>query len=111
VAYHWRGMDGLEERLRQVADEAEREGFITHWGRKVLEIRPGVPVNKGQAVKELRNGMTVLYAGDDVTDLDAFAVADVTVGIVSDEGPPEIREADIVVDGPEQFVEVLRALR
>jgi trehalose 6-phosphate phosphatase len=112
VAYHWRGMDDLEDKLKEVADEAEREGFITHWGRKVLEIRPGVPVNKGQAVEELGRGMqTVLYAGDDVTDLDAFAVADVTVGVASDEGPPEIRDADIVVDGPEGFVEVLRALR
>jgi trehalose-6-phosphatase len=55
--------------------------------------------------------LTVLFAGDDVTDLDAFAVADVTVGIASDEGPPEIRDADVVVDGPEGFVEVLRALR
>ena len=112
VAYHWRGIPGLGAKLKEVADEAERQGFITHWGRKVLEIRPGVPVNKGQAVKELSKGMqTVLYAGDDVTDLDAFAVADVTVGVASAEGPPEIRDADIVVDGPEEFVEVLRALR
>jgi trehalose 6-phosphate phosphatase len=111
VAYHFRGRDDLEPKLREVADEAERDGFITHWGRKVLEIRPGVEVHKGMAVKELANGLTTLYAGDDVTDLDAFAVADVTVGVISDEGPPELRDADIVVDGPEGFVEVLRALR
>jgi len=111
VAYHWRGRDDLEPKLREVADEAEREGFITHWGRKVLEIRPGVEVNKGMAVQELADGLTTLYAGDDVTDLDAFAVADVTVGVTSDEGPAEIGDADVVVDGPEGFVEVLRALR
>ena len=52
-----------------------------------------------------------LYAGDDVTDLDAFrelrALVDegklehaVTVGVRSDDGPPEIvDEADVVVDG------------
>ena len=115
VAYHWRGLpDSVEEALRDVADEAEHQGFITHWGRKVLEIRPGVPVNKGQAVEELirRTGVrTSLYAGDDVTDLDAFAVVDVTVGVASDEGPPGIRDADIVVDGPEGLLEVLDALR
>jgi trehalose 6-phosphate phosphatase len=114
VAYHWRGMPDLEPKLRDVAEEAEQQGFITHWGRKVLEIRPGVPVNKGQAVEELirRTGVrTSLYAGDDVTDLDAFAVVDITVGVASDEGPPGIRDADIVVDGPEGFLEVLDALR
>jgi trehalose 6-phosphate phosphatase len=114
VAYHWRGIPEVESRMRAVADEAEREGFITHWGRKVLEIRPGVPVNKGQAVEELirRTGArTSLYAGDDVTDLDAFAVVDVTVGVASDEGPPAIRDADVVTDGPQGFLEVLDALR
>jgi trehalose 6-phosphate phosphatase len=114
VAYHWRGMGDLEPQVRRVADDAEREGFITHWGRKVLEIRPGVPVNKGRAVAELirRTGAThSLFAGDDVTDLDAFAAVDVTVGVASDEGPPEIREADVVVEGPEGLLEVLDALR
>ena len=33
------------------------------------------------------------------------------VGIGSEEGPPEVRaEADVVVDGPEGFVAVLRLL-
>jgi trehalose 6-phosphate phosphatase len=112
VAYHWRGMD--VDGLEGVADAAEREGFITHWGRKVLEIRPGVPVNKGMAVEELirRTGVDrSLFAGDDVTDLDAFRVVDVTVGVASDEGPPQVREADVVVEGPEGLLEVLDALR
>jgi trehalose-6-phosphatase len=72
-----------------------------------------VPVNKGQAVEELirRTGVTrSLFAGDDVTDLDAFRVVDVTVGVASDEGPAEIRGADIVVS-PEGLIEVLDALR
>jgi trehalose 6-phosphate phosphatase len=111
VAYHFRGRDDLEPALHSVAREAESQGFLTHWGRKVLEIRPGVEVHKGMAVKELADGLISLYAGDDVTDLDAFEVVDVSVGIVSEEGPPEIRDADIVVDGPRGFVEVLRALR
>ena len=35
----------------------------------------------------------------------------VCVGVASDEAPPELAErADAVVDGPEGFLEVLRAL-
>jgi trehalose 6-phosphate phosphatase len=117
VAFHWRGVDDEEavrERLERVAQEAD--GFVTHWGRKVLEIRPPVPVHKGQAIEELirRSGVRVaLYAGDDRTDLDAFdALGDgVRVGVRSDEGPPEIVErADLVVDGTDGVVRVLELL-
>jgi trehalose 6-phosphate phosphatase len=63
-----------------------------------------------------------LYAGDDVTDLDAFrelrALVDegeledaVTVGVRSDDGPPEIVEqADVVVDGIDGVRQVLAEL-
>ena len=117
VALHWRGVDdedGVRARLERMAEEAE--GLVTHWGRKVLEIRPPVPVHKGQAVRELirRSGVTVaLYAGDDRTDLDAFdALGDgVRVGVRSDEGPPEIVErADLVVDGTDGILRVLESL-
>jgi trehalose 6-phosphate phosphatase len=111
VALHWRGAEAEEARARAIADAAN--GFITHWGRKVLEIRPPVEVNKGQAVRELmrRYGLrAALFAGDDATDLDAFdALPDgVRVGVRSDEGPPEIVErADLVVD---DMTDVLAAL-
>jgi trehalose 6-phosphate phosphatase len=117
VAFHWRGVDdedAVHERLERVAEEAH--GFVTHWGRKVLEIRPPVQVHKGQAVRELirRGGIDVaLYAGDDRTDLDAFdALGDgVRVGVRSDEGPPEIVErADLVVDGTDGVLRVLESL-
>ena len=124
VALHWRGAadeDAAEARARAIARQAEDEGLLTHGGRKVLEIRPPVEVHKGQAVEELvrRFGArSALYAGDDVTDLDAFAAlrrldleAAVCVGVASDEGPREIVDrADLVVDGPEGFVAVLAAL-
>ena len=63
-----------------------------------------------------------LYAGDDVTDLDAFAALAemvqsgelddaVTVGVRSDEGPPEIVEqARLVVDGIAGMQQVLAEL-
>jgi trehalose 6-phosphate phosphatase len=117
VALHWRGAEDEEARAREIADEAN--GFITHWGRKVLEIRPPVEVNKGVAVTELirRHDLRAgLFAGDDVTDLDGFAAlgalpAAVRVGVRSDEGPAAIVErADVVVDGPEGMADVLAAL-
>jgi trehalose 6-phosphate phosphatase len=114
VALHWRGADHEEPRVRAIAQDAEHAGFVTHWGRKVLEIRPPVEFDKGSAVSELMRRhelVQALYAGDDRTDLDAFAVVTVRVGIRSDEGPSEIAEqADVVVDGPEGFVAVLEAL-
>jgi trehalose 6-phosphate phosphatase len=124
VALHWRGVpdeDAARTRLEGVAQEAEVEGFITHWGRKVLEIRPPVPVHKGQAIEELvrRHGVrTALYAGDDATDLDAFDALDrldldaaVRVGVASDEGPEAIVErADLVVDGTDGMLVVLESL-
>ena len=122
VALHWRGVpdeDGARARLEGVAQEAEAEGLHIHWGRKVLEIRPPVEVNKGQAVTELvrRHDLrAALFAGDDATDLDAFDALDalpaaVRVGVRSSEGPAAIVErADLVVDGPEGFVAVLEAL-
>jgi trehalose 6-phosphate phosphatase len=122
VALHWRGVpdeQAARTRLEGVAQEAEAEGLRIHWGRKVLEIRPPVEVNKGQAVTELIRRYDLraaLFAGDDVTDLDAFDALDavphaVRVGVRSEEGPPAIVErADIVVDGPAGVTAVLAAL-
>lgn len=128
-AFHWRGApdeDAARTSVEGIAHEAESAGFSTHWGRKVLEVRPPVPVDKGQAVDELlRRASDVraaLYAGDDGTDLDAWDALDrlhdegrldarVRVGIASDEGPVQIVDrADLVVDGIPGFAEVLDVL-
>lgn len=127
-ALHWRGAPDEEvarARLEEIAREAEQSGLTIHWGRKVLEIRPPVPVDKGKALRGLvgRFGVTnALFAGDDATDLDAFDALDelaaggeleaaVRVGIESDEGPAAIVErADLVVHGIPGFVAVLEAL-
>ena len=127
-AFHWRDVPdeaAAETWLQGVAQEAQADGFDIHWGRKVLEIRPPVPVDKGQAVKTIveSTGVNVaLYGGDDVTDLDAFTAFDtlvaggtlaqaLRVGVRSDEGPAAIVErADLVVDGVPGMVEVLAAL-
>jgi trehalose 6-phosphate phosphatase len=128
MTFHWRGApheDRARTYLEGVAQEAETAGLAIHWGRKVLEIRPPVPVDKGQAVRELVTGSGVraaLFGGDDVTDLDGFSALTnlldegtlehaVRVGVRSEEGPPEIlQQADLVVDGIEGFRRVLAEL-
>lgn len=128
VAFHWRGVpdeDGARTLLEGVAQEAEGANLAIHWGRKVLEVRPPVPVDKGQAVRELVRRHPVrnaLFGGDDVTDLDAFSALEalraegkldaiVRVGVRSSEGPAAIIErADLVVDGTVGFASVLALL-
>jgi trehalose 6-phosphate phosphatase len=117
-AFHWRGApdeDAAEQAVREIAQRAQDEGFAIHWGRKVLEVRPPVEINKGRGVRRILEGRDLaagLYVGDDMTDLDAFAGlrglveegllgAAVCVGVRSDETPHQLEEqADLLVDGP-----------
>jgi trehalose 6-phosphate phosphatase len=128
VAFHWRGA-GDETVARAAIDalaaQAQQSGFEVHWGRKVMEVRPPVRIDKGAGVAALlhRSGVeAALYAGDDVTDLDAFAALKrlkasgslqhaICVGVLSEDGPPEIAaEADVTVDGTTGMQELLAAL-
>jgi trehalose 6-phosphate phosphatase len=127
-AFHWRGApdeDAAETALREVAKRAQAEGFVAHWGRKVLEVRPPLEINKGRGVDRLLRdaGLTAaVYVGDDRTDLDAFdglraLVAEgrlqtaLCVGVTSDETPPELTaQADLLVDGPTGVRALLEAL-
>ena len=82
AAFHWRGVPDEEAALTHLeglAQEAEAAGLAIHWGRKVLEVRPPVPIDKGQAVRDLVTGAglrAALYGGDDATDLDGFEALD-----------------------------------
>ena len=119
VAFHWRGapdQEMAEAAVGAIAGHAEQAGLQPHWGRKVLEIRPPVRIDKGLGVQRLLEECggidAAMYAGDDITDLDAFRALDrlrregvlstaLRVGVASDEAPSEITgEADLVVDGP-----------
>jgi trehalose 6-phosphate phosphatase len=122
VAFHYRTADDEDAAvalLRPIAARAEELGLRAKWGRKVLELRPPIDANKGTAVAHLlgRRGIErAMFAGDDVTDLDAFRAIDelpvgVKVAVVSPEGPPQLAaEADVAVDGPDEMRELLRAL-
>lgn len=127
-SFHWREATDEESargELARVAAAAEANGLAPHWGRKVLEIRPPVAIDKGTALEGVLReaGMTgALYGGDDTTDVDAFRSLRalrregtlshaVCVGVRSDEGPEQITAAaDLVVDGPAGFLDVLTML-
>jgi trehalose 6-phosphate phosphatase len=127
-ALHWRGAEDENAAARRagtIAEEAERGGLFTHWGRKVLELRPTDAVGKDVAVGALLAAAEIraaTYAGDDRTDLDAFrrlrelrdggelAVA-VCVGVLSAEAPSELAaRSDLTVDGPEGWLDLLAEL-
>jgi trehalose 6-phosphate phosphatase len=127
-ALHWRGAAderAAEARAREIGAAAGRAGLELRRGRKVLELRPPGGGGKDAAVAALlaADGVTAaVYAGDDRTDLDAFRrlrelreegelEAAICVGIVSEEGPPELaEESDLTVDGPAGWLALLEAL-
>jgi trehalose 6-phosphate phosphatase len=128
-AFHWRGAtdeEAAEAALREIAERADEAGLVTHWGRKVLEIRPPVALDKGRGVRRLIEETAPIeaaaYVGDDTTDLDAFAALEslvddgrlryaLRVGVRSDETPAALEEhADLLVDGPIGVRALLHAL-
>jgi trehalose 6-phosphate phosphatase len=128
VAFHWRGApdeEAARAAIDAVAARAEQTGLRTHWGRKVLEVRPPVRMDKGAGIVGFLQDADLdvaLYVGDDATDIDAFRglaelVADgrlkhaIRVCVGSDEGPSELaNEADLVVDGTEGVRALLEGL-
>jgi trehalose 6-phosphate phosphatase len=124
LSYHFRGApDEAEARaeLEEIARRATAEGLVPRWGRKVLEIRPAVDADKGTAVQALireAGARRALYAGDDSTDLDAFAaLADarlehvVRVAVSSEEAPAGLATAaDLVVEGTSGLAAILARL-
>jgi trehalose 6-phosphate phosphatase len=122
VSFHYRrAADQAEARrlLAAVATRARADGLVARFGRKVLELRPPLEADKGTAVRALlgeRGLRRALYAGDDTTDLDAFAALDgldlaARIAVASAEAPPTLREAaDIVVGSTAEFLLLLGSL-
>jgi trehalose 6-phosphate phosphatase len=136
AAFHWRGAPNEEAAaaaVREIAAQAQQQGFVVHWGRKVLEVRPPVAFDKGIGVTALLEGVdgdegdvqrlvAALYVGDDATDVDAFRALRtlehdgvlrnaICAAVVSEETPPElIREADLTIDGTGGVRGLLEAL-
>jgi trehalose 6-phosphate phosphatase len=128
AALHWRGVpdeQAAERAIGAVAERAEAAGYKAHWGRKVVEIRPPVRIDKGAGIVGLLRDsdlVAAVYVGDDLTDVDAFRGLGelvemgrlgtaVRVGVRSDEGPEALEEAaDAMVDGTDGVRELLKAL-
>ncbi|MFF3161049.1 trehalose-phosphatase [Streptomyces sp. NPDC003273] len=125
VAVHTRRADDPQaafEALRApLAELAARHGLVVEPGRLVLELRPP-GMDKGVAlldhVRRTAAG-SVLYAGDDLGDLPAFAAvtelrSEGVPGLLVCSGSTEVTElaerADLVVDGPQGVVALLGAL-
>ncbi|GHH30601.1 trehalose-phosphatase [Streptomyces lanatus] len=125
VAVHTRRAadpQGTFDALRApLTDLATRNGLIVEPGRMVLELRPP-GMDKGVALSRYVRELgveSVLYAGDDLGDLPAYAAvealrSDGTFGVLVCSGSEEVTElsqrADVVVDGPEGVVRLLRAI-
>jgi trehalose 6-phosphate phosphatase len=125
VAVHTRRMadpQGALERLTPVlARAAAAHGLVLEPGRMVVEVRaPGM--SKGNAVRTLQKELhadAMMFVGDDLGDVDAFeTIAELRrggmVGLLVCSGSEEqqalVELADIVVDGPDGVMELLRQL-
>jgi len=127
-ALHWRRAPDrarAESAAQEVGEAAQAAGLIPHGGRLVLELRPLATIDKGVATRRLvtrAGARAAMFAGDDRTDLDAFAALRelhregalahaACVGVSSAEAPAELeREADLLVDGPGELRDLLGAL-
>jgi trehalose 6-phosphate phosphatase len=127
VAVHTRRTDDPDAAFRALreplAELADRHGLVVEPGRYVLELRPP-GVDKGVALagylRETAAG-SVLYGGDDLGDLAAFAAVRTLREqglpglLVAAAGTPETpadltAQADLTVPGPEGVVALLDAL-
>src|ERR687890_1499366 len=109
---HWAAP--IDQAAREVAD---RHGLEVVPGKLVWELRPAVRGDKGDAVRRVvtdSGARAVLVAGDDLGDLPAFVAASrlgdaLRVAVQSAETPaPLLDAADVVVDGPQGLLDLLR---
>jgi trehalose 6-phosphate phosphatase len=125
VSVHFRNAHdpiGTGRALKAVLDPIVAAcGLSLHPARFVWEIRPPIPVDKGAAVRRLRDELRpegIVYIGDDVPDAAAFealaamiGVITLAVGVRSAEVPPETFSAcDLVLDGQPEVERLLRSL-
>lgn len=122
VTVHWRGAPDAEAQALAFAREwAQRTGFVLQPGRRAVEFRPPLDIDKGSVVEQLAAGCAAAcFIGDDAGDLAAFRALDrlaasgtraVRVAVEDAESPPAlVAAADVVVRGPTEALALLRGL-
>lgn len=125
VSLHFREAPGEEdEALRLVEGLAVKLGLKVRRGRMTLELRPPVDIDKGTVLIRLAAGWRLkraLYAGDDLTDVDAFrglrylvkegGFGGIAIAVLSPEVPVELEAvADLTVEGPGGLIDLLEQL-
>lgn len=113
--------DAAGDTLAWAATTAGRTGLRARPAKASVELHPPIHASKGTAVHDLAgDAATVVYVGDDLGDLPAFAALDelalagrTTVKVASGGGelPVEVADvADLVVDGPAAVVALFQPL-
>lgn len=131
LAFHYRNAAGHKFAREAILAAIQRvpaaAAFAVFEGRKVIELRPPLDLNKGTAIVHLAERLGVRSAiaiGDDLTDVDMFrgveelrrhGMAGATVAVWSEEAPEGLLEATDFwvrgVEGVEWLLDaVLRAL-
>ncbi len=122
LTVHFRRVPEAEQEVTAWAERtAAATGLVARAAKASIELHPPVDVDKGTAVRLLAEGCsTVVYVGDDVGDLPAFAMLDqlrgrgvetIKVAAAGAEIPKSIAQsADLVVAGPEAVVSLFAPL-
>jgi trehalose 6-phosphate phosphatase len=121
LSVHYRAADpAIVPRLREAVERvAAGHGLRVTEGKMVLELRPPVRVNKGTAVYRLARDLgavaddaALLFAGDDVTDEDAFRLlrAHVPRAVTVHVGDGVGTAAEFTVASPNEVYELLQRI-
>ncbi len=131
ASFHYRASGDPQRAAAQIAEQLAplclRYGFHLNQGNQVWEIKPPLALNKGTALATIvadAHLASVLFLGDDTTDLLAMAelrrlrsvdsvngqpLAGYAVGVLHAQGsPPELLDyCDFVADGPDDVAGLL----
>ncbi len=131
LAFHYRNAADETEARKAIMSTIERvgaaNGFGLYEGRKVIELRPPLEINKGTAIVHLAERLgarSAIAIGDDMTDVDMFrgiealrraGLPGASVAVWSDEASLDLLDStDYFVTGVEGvewlLAEVFRAL-
>lgn len=121
LTLHYRGRPELAAEVEVLAESlSSRSGLEVRPARMSVELHPPIHTDKGTVVERFASQAEIaLFAGDDSGDLPAFDALDrlaadgvevVRIAVASTEAPAELlRRADMVLDGPEAVVDLLRS--